>query len=167
MADDASAASRELMQLKVEISTFRTSWDNCGLMADYLADIVSEGSSDPVRSSHFISGALNEMLEEVFRSAPAYGHLACEVASSPASHSLALTFPNHGEIAAAYKKVSAIIAEGRSLHEYLADLQRDNAGPKFVLLGLAINYKAAISVTDCVNDTVRVVLDLPIEGGTV
>jgi hypothetical protein len=153
-----------LFELQMEISSFRSSWSNCGIIANYVADMISDHCPDPVRHSNFFSAALNELLEEAARSDQGHGMLVCQVALGEKCHRLELAFPCPNKLRAEYE--AAVVDLGvDSASDYIAILQ--DLGPqksKATLLGLAVNFDAQIALRDAGGDGVFFVVDLPIAG---
>ena len=153
-----------LFEMQMEISSFRSSWANCGVIANYVADMISDHCPDPIRHSNFFSAALNELLEEAARSHQAHGLLVCHVARGEKGHRLELAFPCLTTVRAEYEAAVAGLGVNNAL-EYIATLQdQDAQKSKATLLGLAVNFEAQIALRDAGSDVVSFVVDLPIAG---
>lgn len=149
----------------MEMEIFMSDWLHCNQLSNYVARMVSHDRSDPVRHANLLSSALNELFEISFRSGCAPGRLHCNISRGDNLERIALTFPCASEQHHLYRDATAHASGGGALQRYLEALADENSAQEdIVLLGLAVNYDASLSLQEVDDQALTVVLDIPVEG---
>lgn len=154
-----------MIQIDMEIRTFVSAWRHCDYVSTYIARMISQNRSDSVRHSNLFSSAFNELLEVAFRTRHAEGELACRVSRQGAADRIELTFPCVPEERQFYQEAVSQVAGIEGRERYLSSVSGDLAPSReVVLLELAIDFNATLWVEEADGDTIRLVVDLPLEG---
>ncbi|MBB3458529.1 hypothetical protein FHT86_006855 [Rhizobium sp. BK313] len=154
-----------MLELEMEMEIFMSDWLHCNQLSNYVARMVSHDRSDPVRHANLLSSALNELFEISFRSGCAPGRLHCNISRGDNLERIALTFPCASEQHHLYRDATAHASGGGALQRYLEALADENSAQEdIVLLGLAVNYDASLSLQEVDDQALTVVLDIPVEG---
>ncbi|WP_292622697.1 ubiquinone biosynthesis methyltransferase UbiE [Mesorhizobium sp.] len=153
-----------MIQVDMEINTFVSEWRHCDYVSTYMARMVSQNRSDSVRHSNLFSSAFNELLEVAFRTRHADGELACRVSRHGATDRIELTLPCVAEERQFYEEAVSQVAGFEAGERYLGSVSGDLAPSReVVLLELAIDYNATLRVEEADGDTIKIVVDLPLE----
>ena len=155
-----------LLEIDIAMPQLQREWASCDLIANYLAEFVTDGSGDTLRRTNMLSAALNELLESVFKYADGEGHLICRIAKNERRHRVEMIFnARHG---LRQRLETAIHAdENRAIDDYLSGLQTSTApGPAEALLGLAVNFLAEVSLMPEEGNLIGLVVDLPFDGAS-
>lgn len=165
--DTAAQASQKMVQIDMDLATFNSEWMHCDYIATYLARTISHNRPDSVLFASLFSSALNELLEIVFRTRDIGGTFACEISRLHDIDRVALTFTCREDERRFFEHAIAR-AQGEDIEaQYMAALSGDpGASREMLLLELAVSYDAAISMDACGDDTITVVVDLPLGGRT-
>ncbi|MDL2398070.1 ubiquinone biosynthesis methyltransferase UbiE [Rhizobium mayense] len=156
---------RPMLELEMEMEVFMSDWLHCNQMSNYVARMVSHDRSDPVRHANLLSSALNELFEISFRSGSVPGRLHCDISRGDHLERIALTFPCTPEQRHLYRDASAKASGSGALESYLDALADENSVQEdIILLGLAINYDASLSLREVDGRALTVILDIPVEG---
>ncbi|RWE34845.1 ubiquinone biosynthesis methyltransferase UbiE [Mesorhizobium sp.] len=154
-----------MIQIDMEMGAFVSAWKHCDYVSTYMARMISQNRSDSVRHSNLFSSAVNELLEVAFRTRHADGELACRVSRQGATDRIELTFPCVPEERQFYEEAVAQVAGSEIRERYLNSVSGDLAPSReVVLLELAIDYNAILSVEEVDGDAIKLVVDLPLEG---
>ncbi|MBB4566892.1 hypothetical protein [Rhizobium leucaenae] len=155
-----------MLELEMEMDVFMSDWLHCNQLSNYVARMVSHDRSDPVRHANLLSSALNELFEISFRSGRASGRLHCNVSRGDGAERIALTFPCAPAQQHLYRDATARASKAGALQRYLDALADENSVSEedVILLGLAINYDASLSLQQVEDRALTVVLDIPVEG---
>jgi hypothetical protein len=154
-----------MLELEMEMEIFMSDWLHCNQLSNYVARMVSHDRGDPVRHANLLSSALNELFEISFRSGCASGRLQCNISRGDRLERIALTFPCAPEQQHLYRDATAKVSGGDALQRYLDALaDEDSIQEDIILLGLAINYDASLSLQEEDDRVLTVVLDIPVEG---
>ncbi|WP_442581753.1 ubiquinone biosynthesis methyltransferase UbiE [Mesorhizobium sp. ASY16-5R] len=156
---------RGMIQIDMHIASFHSDWTHCDYIATYLARAISHNRPDSVLFSNLFSSALNELLEVTFRTRHIGGAFACKVSRDGETDRVELTFACGAEERRFFENAVARTQEGDARGRYLSSLSGDVApGRDMMLLELAVNYHAALRLEDVGDDTIRLVVDLPLGG---
>lgn len=97
MEEEASGfddhAFAPMVSLEMNIAMFKSQWQFCDRITEYLSDILGQGHSDPARYSNFLSVAANELIELAFRSTGEPGRINFSLYRSATSNRLRIAFP--------------------------------------------------------------------------
>jgi len=162
-------ASREtdfgpMIQVDMEIKSFLSMWLYCDQISTYLARMVSHNRSDSVRHSNLFSSVANELLEVAFRTRHPDGELACRVSRQGQVDRIELSFPCTPEERQFYREALAQMAGLESGDRYMNSISGDLAPSReVVLLELVVDYNATLRLEESEADTLRLVVDLPLE----
>ena len=162
MADTTFEA---MIQVDMEIHAFLSNWRHCDFISSYLARMISHNTSDSVRHSNLFSAAFNELLEVAFRTRHPGGELACKISRCGASDRIELLIPCTEEERQFYVDAVRRIEASEGGERYLNSVSGDLAPSRgIVLLELAIDYNATLRLEEVDPETIRLVVDLPLEG---
>jgi hypothetical protein len=156
-----------MVQIDMDLTTFNSDWLHCDYIATYLARTISHNRPDSVLFANLFSSALNELLEIVFRTRNIGGTLACEISRRQDVDRVALTF-TCTEDERRFFEQAILRAQDKDVEaNYMASLSGD-PGPsrEMLLLELAVSYDAAISMDARGDDSISVIVDLPLGGRT-
>ena len=158
-------AFEPLLNLEIEMTTFTTDWSHCDRLSNYVARMVSHDRRDPIRHANLLSSAINELLEMSFRTGAHEGELECELYRCSQLERIKLTFPCPPSQRHDLNEAILSMKEGPNLLPYLEVIASDVAPlDQATLLGLVVNYDAAIRVGDSTAERLTLVVDLPLEG---
>ncbi|WP_165867673.1 ubiquinone biosynthesis methyltransferase UbiE [Mesorhizobium sp. DCY119] len=153
-----------MIQVDMEIKSFLSMWLYCDQISSYLARMVSHNRSDSVRHSNLFSSVANELLEVAFRTRHPDGELACRVSRQGRVDRIELTFPCTPEERQFYREALSQIVRSESGDRYMNSVSGDLAPSReVVLLELAVDYKAKLRLEETEADTIKLVVDLPLE----
>ncbi|AZO07495.1 MULTISPECIES: ubiquinone biosynthesis methyltransferase UbiE [unclassified Mesorhizobium] len=156
---------KPMIQIDMEIKTFVSAWKHCDYVSTYMARMISQNRSDSVRHSNLFSSAFNELLEVAFRTRHTDGELACRVSRHGATDRIELTIPCVPEERQFYQEAVSHAAGFEAGERYLNSVSGDLAPSReVVLLELAVDYNATLSVEEAESDAIKLVVDLPLEG---
>lgn len=165
---DATTADKEfrtMIQIDMHIASFHSNWSHCDYIATYLARTISHNRPDSILFANLFSSALNELLEITFRTRHNGGALACKVSRDGETDRVELTFSCGPEERRFFEAAVARIEAGEGQERYLSSLSGDVAPSRDVMLiELAVNYNATIKLEDGDDDTITLVVDLPLGG---
>lgn len=82
-----------MVSLEMNVATFKSRWQSCDRITEYLSDILGQGHSDPARYSNFLSVAANELVELAFRSTGEPGRISFSLYRSTTFNRLRIAFP--------------------------------------------------------------------------
>jgi hypothetical protein len=158
---------RMMVQIDMEMAAFHSNWTHCDYIATYLARTISHNRPDSVLFANLFSSALNELLEITFRSRDAGGTFACRISRQGSIDRVELTFTCRMDEQRFFEHAVARIRGGDAEADYMSSLSGD-PGPSrdMLLVELAVSYNAAISINAHDNDTITLVVDLPLGGLT-
>ena len=81
-----------MVSLELNVATFKSQWQFCDRITEYLSDILGQGHSDPARYSNFLSVAANELIELAFRSTREPGRISFSLYRGATSNRLRIAF---------------------------------------------------------------------------
>jgi hypothetical protein len=159
--------SRMMVQIDMDVATFNSDWMHCDYIATYLARTISHNRPDSVLFANLFSSALNELLEIVFRTRDIGGIFACKISRLHDIDRVALTFTCREEEVRFFEQ-AILRARGEDGEAfYMAALSGDpGPGREMLLLELVVSYNAAISMDARDDNTLTIVVDLPLGGRT-
>ncbi|OHV72816.1 ubiquinone biosynthesis methyltransferase UbiE [Ensifer sp. LCM 4579] len=161
----AKANFEPLIELEMEMGTFLSDWDHCDHLSSFMARMISHNRTDPVRHSNFFSSALNELLEVTFRGGLPEGRIGCTVYRQGPKERVKLTFPCPPSQRQFYREAVSKTREQDAYDRYLDAISNDLAPSReVILLDLAINFEAEISLEEKTSPSITLVVDLPLEG---
>ena len=82
-----------MVSLEMNVSVFKSQWQFCDEITEYLSDILGQGHSDPARYANFLSVAANELIELAFRATNGRGKISFSLARSATYNRLRVAFP--------------------------------------------------------------------------
>jgi hypothetical protein len=82
-----------MVSLELNVAMFKSRWQFCDRITEYLSDILGQGHSDPARYSNFLSVATNELIELAFRSTSELGRISFSLYRNATFNRLRITFP--------------------------------------------------------------------------
>ncbi|OCC05759.1 hypothetical protein BA190_06605 [Labrys sp. WJW] len=154
---------RIMVHIDMEMGTFISNWTHCDYIATFLARTISHNRPDSVLFSNLFSSALNELLELTFRSRHAGGTFACRILRQDTIDRVELTFTSTKEEQRFFEQAIARIRGGDAEADYMSSLSGDPGPSRDILLvELAVSYGATVSINAHTNDTITLVVDLPL-----
>lgn len=164
MGMQADAASEPLLELKMEMAIFVADWLHCDQCAAYVARMVSHDRPDPIRHANLLSAALNELFEMSFHARECNGALTCRFYRRGPTERIELIFPCSADQRVFYETILHHIKSGRALADYLDVITNDDVRAEHaILLGLALNYDADITLDEQEAGMLTLVVDLALE----
>ncbi|MCG5480375.1 MAG: ubiquinone biosynthesis methyltransferase UbiE [Ensifer alkalisoli] len=164
-AAQAKAHFEPLIELEMEMGTFLSDWDHCDHLSSFMARMISHNRTDPVRHSNFFSSALNELLEVSFRGGSPEGRIGCTVYRQGPKERVKLTFPCPPSQRQFYREAVSKTRKQDAYDRYLDAISNDlSPSREVILLDLAINFEAEISLDERTSPSITLVVDLPLEG---
>ncbi|MCA1490674.1 ubiquinone biosynthesis methyltransferase UbiE [Ensifer sp. NBAIM29] len=164
-AAQAKAHFEPLIELEMEMGTFLSDWDHCDHLSSFMARMISHNRTDPVRHSNFFSSALNELLEVSFRGGSPEGRIGCTVYRQGPKERVKLTFPCPPSQRQFYREAVSKTHKQDAYDRYLDAISNDlSPSREVILLDLAINFEAEISLDEKTSPSITLVVDLPLEG---
>jgi len=161
----AEPAFEPLIRLEMEMETFLSDWQHCDHLSSFLARMISHNRTDPVRHANFFSSALNELLEVSFRGGSSGGRIGCAVYRQGELERVKLSFPCPPGQHAFYREAVSKTRKGDAYARYLDAVSTALAPSReIVLLDLAINFEAEISLEEEAPSSITLVVDLPLGG---
>lgn len=164
-AAQAKANFEPLIELEMEMGTFLSDWHHCDHLSSFMGRMISHNRTDPVRHSNFFSSALNELLEVTFRGGTPEGRIGCTVYRQGPKERVKLTFPCPPSQRQFYREAVSKTRKQDAYDRYLDAISNDlSPSREVILLDLAINFEAEISLEEKASPSITLVVDLPLEG---
>lgn len=164
-AAQAKANFEPLIELEMEMVTFLSDWHHCDHLSSFMGRMISHNRTDPVRHSNFFSSALNELLEVTFRGGTPEGRIGCTVYRQGPKERVKLTFPCPPSQRQFYREAVSKTRKQDAYDRYLDAISNDlSPSREVILLDLAINFEAEISLEEKASPSITLVVDLPLEG---
>ncbi len=161
----AKANFEPLIELEMEMGTFLSDWHHCDHLSSFMGRMISHNRTDPVRHSNFFSSALNELLEVTFRGGTPEGRIGCTVYRQGPKERVKLTFPCPPSQRQFYREAVSKTRKQDAYDRYLDAISNDlSPSREVILLDLAINFEAEISLEEKASPSITLVVDLPLEG---
>ncbi|WP_425375460.1 hypothetical protein [Rhizobium chutanense] len=82
-----------MVSLEMNLAMFKSRWQLCDGITEYLSEILGQSHSDPARYTNFLSVAANELVELAFRSTRAPGRIRFGLYRSATFNRLRIAFP--------------------------------------------------------------------------
>ncbi|ARM88975.1 hypothetical protein RHEC894_CH02688 [Rhizobium sp. CIAT894] len=82
-----------MVSLEMNLAMFKSRWQLCDGITEYLSEILGQSHSDPARYTNFLSVAANELVELAFRSTRAPGRIHFGLYRSETVNRLRIAFP--------------------------------------------------------------------------
>ena len=148
-----------MVSLEMNTAMFKSRWQFCDRITEYLSDILGQGHSDPARYSNFLSIAANELIELAFRSTGEPGRISFSLYRSATFNRLRIAFPC--EEAFGGKHTSARSSERQPV---------PGAGPGYLVMksdgtvllrDLATIFRAAIRIEKDGAQGIEIIADFP------
>ena len=162
MEEEASSfddhAFAPMVSLEMDVGMFRSQWQFCDRITEYLSDILGQGRSDPARYSNFLSVATNELVELAFRSTSASGKISFDLCRSPTFNQLKIAFPCEK----ADEDTSARASEGRPVPGAESEFLLTKSDRAVLLNDLAAIFRAAIRIETDGALGMRIIADFPL-----
>ncbi|MDW6023484.1 ubiquinone biosynthesis methyltransferase UbiE [Mesorhizobium sp. BAC0120] len=154
-----------MIEFDIEFRSFISDWQHCDHISSYLARTISHNRPDSVLYSNLYSSAFNELLEVAFRTRHPAGVLACKLSRDGDRDRIELTFPCTEEERQFYQYAVSQIQDTSARERYLVSLSGDVAPSRdIVLLELALDYNAGLSLETTDADSITLTVDLPLGG---
>lgn len=164
-AAQAKTKFEPLIELEMEMGTFLSDWLHCDHLSSFMGRMISHNRTDPIRHSNFFSSALNELLEVTFRGGTPEGRIGCTVYRQGPKERVKLTFPCPPSQRQFYREAVSKTRKQDAYDRYLDAISNDLAPSReVILLDLAINFEAEISLEEKASQSITLVVDLPLEG---
>jgi hypothetical protein len=159
------AAFRPMLQIDMGIRDFSAHWSHCDYISGYVARMISHNRADSVLYSNLFSSALNELLEIAFRARHTDGRLHCKVWRNGAVERVEMTLPCAPSERHFLEQAIARLKDNDATERYLDALSAEIAPTRdAVLLELAIDYNATLSIISIDDHAITLIVDLPLEG---
>lgn len=147
-----------MVSLEMNVAVFKSQWQFCDEITEYLSDILGQGHSDPARYANFLSVAANELIELAFRATNGRGTISFSLARSATYNRLRIAFPCDEEFRRKHVKAgSGKIQPGRNGGPDHAVTKSDEA----LLNNLATIFGAAIHIEKDGADRIGIIADFP------
>ncbi|WHO75157.1 hypothetical protein [Rhizobium sp. BT03] len=157
MEEEASGfddhALAPMVSLELNVAMFKSQWQFCDRITEYLADILGQGHSDPARYSNFLSVAANELIELAFRSTDEPGRISFSLYRSATSNRLRIAFAREDRESTGRRS-----GERQSLSSAGSELKPDGA---ILLSDLATIFRAAIRIEKNGAQGIQIIADFP------
>ncbi|MBX4883752.1 hypothetical protein HJA90_09115 [Rhizobium bangladeshense] len=95
-----------MVSLEMNVAVFKSHWQYCDEITEYLSDILGQGHSDPARYSNFLSVAANELIELASRATDKQGTISFSLYRSATFNRLRIAFPCEEEFGRKHTKPS-------------------------------------------------------------
>ncbi|MBX5157972.1 hypothetical protein HJB89_12695 [Rhizobium sp. NZLR8] len=154
--DDPALAP--MVSLELNVAMFKSKWQFCDRITEYLSDILGQGHSDPARYSNFLSVAANELIELAFRSTGEPGRISFRLYRGATFNRLRIAFAC--EEASGREQAGARLGERQSLPGAGADLVMKSDGT-ILLRDLATLFRAAIRIEKDGAHGIQIIADFP------
>ncbi|WP_037078562.1 hypothetical protein [Rhizobium sp. CCGE 510] len=147
-----------MISLELNVAMFKSQWQFCDRITEYLSEILGQGHSDPARYSNFLSVAANELIEIAFRSTDEPGRISFSLYRSATFNRLRIAFAC--EEAFGWQSTSARSSERQSLLGAGSDLVLKSDGT-ILLRNLATLFRAAIRIEKNGAQGIQIIADFP------
>ncbi|MBY5819437.1 hypothetical protein HFN60_27985 [Rhizobium leguminosarum] len=142
-----------MVSLELNVAMFKSRWQFCDRITEYLSDILGQGHSDPARYSNFLSVAANELVELAFRSTGEPGRISFSLYRSATFNRLRIAFAREDRESTSM---------GSSEHQFLpgagSGLKSDGT---ILLRDLATIFRAAIRIEQDGARGMQIIADFP------
>ncbi|WP_376774307.1 MULTISPECIES: hypothetical protein [Rhizobium] len=142
-----------MVSLELNVAMFKSRWQFCDRITEYLSDILGQGHSDPARYSNFLSVAANELIELAFRSTGEPGRISFSLYRSATFNRLRIAFACEDR-----ESTSMRSRERQSLPGAGSDLKSDGT---ILLRDLATIFRAAIRIEQDGARGMQIIADFP------
>ncbi|ULR45543.1 hypothetical protein [Rhizobium sp. K102] len=147
-----------MVSLEMNVAVFKSQWQFCDEITEYLSDILGQGHSDPARYANFLSVAANELIELAFRATNGRGTISFSLARSATYNRLRIAFPCDEEFRRKHVRAGSgkihPSPDGRPDHPVT---KSDEA----LLNNLAAIFGAAIHIEKDGADRIGIIADFP------
>ncbi|RUM23513.1 hypothetical protein EFQ99_22390 [Rhizobium vallis] len=148
-----------MVSMEMNIGMFKSQWQFCDRITEYLSDILGQGHSDPARYSNFLSVATNELIELAFRSTGEPGRISFDLYRSATFNRLRIAFPC--EEASDRERAHAGSAERQPIPEAGSGYLAVKSDGKVLLRDLAAIFRAAIRIEKHGTQGIQIIADFP------
>lgn len=148
-----------MVSLEMNVAMFKSRWQFCDRITEYLSDILGQGHHDPARYSNFLSVAANELIELAFRSTGELGRIRFSLYRSAAFNRLRIAFP--GEEAFGRKHTNARSAEYLPVPDTESGYLVMKSDGTVLLSDLATIFRAAIRIEKDGGQGIQIIADFP------
>ncbi|WP_374992011.1 hypothetical protein [Rhizobium sp. Pop5] len=149
-----------MVSMEMNVGMFKSQWQFCDRITEYLSDILGQSHSDPARYSNFLSVATNELIELAFRSTGEPGRICFDLYRSATFNRLRITFPC--EEGSDREHPPASLSERRPVPDAARTgypvMQSDGA---VLLRELAAIFRAAIRIEKDGTQGIEIIADFP------
>ncbi|WP_106796640.1 hypothetical protein [Rhizobium sp. H4] len=147
-----------MVSLEMNVAVFKSQWQFCDEITEYLSDILGQGHSDPARYANFLSVAANELIELAFRATNGRGKISFSLARSATYNRLRIAFPCDEEFRRKHTEAgSGEIQPGLDDGSGRLVTKSDGA----LLSNLATIFGAAIHIEKDGADGIGIIADFP------
>jgi hypothetical protein len=154
--DDPALAP--MASLELDVAMFKSRWQFCDRITEYLSDILGQGHSDPARYSNFLSVAANELIELAFRSTGEPGRISFSLYRSATFNRLRIAFAC--EEAFGREHAGARSSARQPVADAGSDLVMKSDGT-ILLRDLATLFRAAIRIEKDGAQGIQIIADFP------
>ncbi|EJC79852.1 hypothetical protein Rleg4DRAFT_1454 [Rhizobium leguminosarum bv. trifolii WSM2297] len=141
-----------MVSLELNVAMFKSQWQFCDRITEYLSDILGQGHSDPARYSNFLSVAANELIELAFRSTGEPGRISFSLYRSATFNRLRIAFARED------RGTGMKSTEHQSRSGAGSDLTSDGT---IMLKDLATIFRAAIRIEQDGAHGMQIIADFP------
>jgi len=142
-----------MVSLELNVAMFKSQWQFCDRITEYLSDILGQSHSDPARYSNFLSVAANELIELAFRSTGEPGRISFSLYRSATFNRLRIAFAREDRESTGIRST-----ERPSLAGAGSDLKSDGT---ILLRELATIFRAAIRIEQDGAHGMQIIADFP------
>jgi len=148
-----------MVSLELNVAMFKSQWQFCDRITEYLSDILGQGHSDPARYSNFLSVAANELIELAFRSTGEPGRISFRLYRSATFNRLRIAFSC--EDAFDRKHASASSSERHPVPSTGSGYLVMKSDGTVLLRDLAAIFRAAIRIEKDGVQGIEIIADFP------
>ncbi|WP_064711656.1 hypothetical protein [Rhizobium bangladeshense] len=146
-----------MVSLEMNVAVFKSHWQYCDEITEYLSDILGQGHSDPARYSNFLSVASNELIELASRATDKQGTISFSLYRSARFNRLRIAFPCEEEFGRKHTKPST----GEAQPVLVSGSGAARSDGTALLKSLKTIFGAAIRVEKGGADGIEIVADFP------
>ncbi|NNU64687.1 hypothetical protein G9X67_05200 [Rhizobium sp. WYCCWR 11152] len=148
-----------MVSLELDVAMFKSRWQFCDGITEYLSDILGQGHSDPARYSNFLSVATNEFIELAFRSTSELGRIRFSLYRNATFNRLRIAFPC--EEAFGRKHMDARASEHQPVPGAGSGFVVTKSDGAILLRDLAAIFRATIRIEQDGEQEIQIIADFP------
>lgn len=148
-----------MVSLEMNVAMFKSQWQFCDKITEYLSDILGQGHSDPARYSNFLSVAANELIELAFRSTAKPGRINFSLYRSATSNRLRIAFPCEETLDRKHRSASSSERQPIPGAGFGSSVMKSDG--TVLLRDLATIFRAAIRIEKDGAQGIEIIADFP------